>query len=198
MLRLALVLVACYLIGSIPFPLLVSYGAMGIDLRRYGSGNMGATNAGRVLGKRWFFVVFALDCAKGALAAYLAGSLLSGVTPLSPIVAATLGGLAAVMGHCFPLYVGFKGGVGLAASAGALLLISPPVLLTAALVLLVVWAFSRNMYLGTVAAALTFPVTGWFWLRNGQVTYVLAVWGLLIAILHRKDLAAWWTRRSVQ
>lgn len=183
--------VVCYLIGSIPFPLLVSRWVRGIDLRQHGSGNMGATNAARVLGKRWFPVVFGLDFAKGAAATYLAKALLPELSGLDLALAAAIGGAAAVIGHCFPIYVGFTGGVGLAASAGALALVSPGLMLTATAGLGLLWALSGNMYVGTAGAALLYPLMGYFWVDSLSVALVLTVWGLVVFALHRKDVARW-------
>ncbi|HEY3365697.1 MAG TPA: glycerol-3-phosphate acyltransferase [Symbiobacteriaceae bacterium] len=188
---LALVVGACYLLGSVPFPVIISRLVLGIDLREHGSGNMGATNAARVLGKRWFPLVFGLDLAKGALATYLARVLLPMALPVDPALAAAAGGLAAVIGHCFPIFAGFRGGVGLAASAGALLVVSPWLLLSAGAGILLFWAITRNMYVGVACTALLYPLMGWYWLRAGDTTLVLAAWGLVVFGVHWKDVSKW-------
>lgn len=189
------VVVVCYLIGSIPFPILVSRWVMGIDLRQHGSGNMGATNAARVLGKKWFPVVFGLDFLKGAVATYVAMRLLPGLTDVAPAVAASVGAFFAVAGHCFPVYVGFKGGVGLAASAGALVVINFWLLAAVGLCILALWRLTRNMYVGTAAAAATAPL--WTWLLWQRTDMVLAVfcWAALVVAVHMKDVRAWWDSR---
>lgn len=192
----SLLLLAAYLIGSIPFPILVSKFVLGIDLRQHGSGNMGALNAGRVLGKKWFPVVFGLDLAKGAVATYLANGLLPEALDLTPTLGAALGGLLVVVGHCFPVFVGFKGGVGLAASAGALLILSPAMLAATAAVIVVGWALSRNMYVGVAGAALAFPLLAWLILKEPGAVAALAAWGLVVFWLHLGDLRAWWAKRK--
>lgn len=192
MLAIPLVLIGCYLVGAVPFPILVSRWVMGIDLRQHGSGNMGAMNAARVLGKRWFPVVFGLDFAKGAAATYLARLLLPLLLPIDPVLAATLGAIAAVAGHCFPVYVGFKGGVGLAASAGALALISPWMMLVTLAGIGLFWVLLRNMYVGVAASALLAPLSGWFLgFREPAVVAAITVWGLLVFGVHFKDVRAW-------
>jgi acyl phosphate:glycerol-3-phosphate acyltransferase len=111
-----------YLIGSIPFALLIGKIFHGVDIRKSGSGNLGATNAFRVLGKKSGTAVLIGDFLKGTLAASLPFLL---TAPVSPMVV----GLAAVIGHVFPVFAKFKGGKAVATSAGILLYLSPPVFL---------------------------------------------------------------------
>jgi len=192
----AAIVVLCYLLGSIPFPVLISRLAMGVDLREHGSGNMGAMNAARVLGRRWFPLVFGLDFAKGAVATYMGRELIASWTGIDPLLGAAIGGLVAVVGHCFPVFVGFKGGVGLASTAGALALVSWPLVLSAATAIALFWALARDMYVGVAAASLIYPLLGWYWLRSGPVTLVLAMWGLVVFFLHLGDVKAWVTVRK--
>lgn len=191
----ALLLVVAYLIGSIPFPVIVSKFVLGVDLRRHGSGNMGALNAGRVLGKRWFPVVFGLDLAKGAAATYLVTRFLPGAVDLTPTVAAALGGFLVVMGHCFPIFADFKGGVGLAATAGALLVLSPYILATAGAVIPAVWGLTRNMYVGVAVASLAYPFLGWLILKEPGAVAAMAAWGVVLFALHWGDVKAWRAER---
>lgn len=183
--------IGCYLIGSLPFPIIVSRLVLGIDLREHGSGNMGARNAGRVLGKRWFPVVFGLDVAKGATAAWVAGALLPGLSGLEPTLAIAIGAWMAVVGHCFPVFAGFRGGVGLAATAGGLLVLSQPLLWTAGTVILAFWLVTRNMHVGVAFTALIFPLLGWYWVRLPLALGPLLLWGLMVFYLHRTDLRKW-------
>jgi glycerol-3-phosphate acyltransferase PlsY len=194
---LPVIIAVCYLVGSIPFPLFVSRLVLGIDLRQHGTGNMGATNAARLLGKKWFPVVFGLDFAKGAAATYIARAVLPGILGIDPVLAATIGAIAAVTGHCFPIFAGFKGGVGLAASAGALALISPWLLLATVIGILIFWGLSRDMYVGTAAAALAAPLSGWLvGLRGAALLSAIALWGLLVFAVHLKDLKSWFASRN--
>lgn len=190
-----LILLAAYLLGSIPFPVIVSRLVRGIDLRDHGSGNMGTMNATKVLGEHWFPVVLGLDLSKGLAAAYLAMRFLPGQLPVSALAAAALGGLMVTVGHCFPVFAGFRGGLGLAASAGALLLISPALLAAALAAIGLLWAFTRNLDLAIAGAGLLFPLLGWWLLREAMVVALLAVWGLLIAQRHWPRVRRWWQER---
>lgn len=197
MLYAALLLLLCYLIGSIPFPILVSRYAMGIDLRRHGSGNMGAMNAARVLGKRWFPVVFGLDFAKGLAAAGLMRALLPGLVGVDPLFAASLGALGVVVGHCFPVFAQFRGGVGLAASAGAMMAITPWLLVGGGGLTLVLWGLTRNMYVGVGLTAFVYPAIGWLvGLHQPALLAVLVAWGLVVFALHLADIRTWLAARA--
>lgn len=155
-----------YLLGSIPFTLLAGKLFFGIDPREHGSGNLGTTNALRVLGKRAAIGVLALDLGKGALAVFIArllfpagelvGSDLFMGTTLSWAMMLALVG--AVAGHAFPVYIGFKGGKGVATAGGGLLVMLP---VTAAILLTVFIAtvtITRYVSAGSVTAAALFPV----------------------------------------
>lgn len=149
-------LLACYLIGSIPSGLIVSRWMRGVDLRRYGSGNIGATNAFRTLGMAGGALVLAADALKGYLAVSLTMfALLPGL--LLP-VAKVVFGLTAIAGHNWSVFLGFKGGKGIATSLGVLLAISPQVAAMAALLWVAVVALSRYSSLGSVAAAVAVPI----------------------------------------
>ncbi|HYG58604.1 MAG TPA: glycerol-3-phosphate acyltransferase [Symbiobacteriaceae bacterium] len=191
-------LLVCYLIGAVPFPVIVSRAAKGIDLRQHGSGNMGAANAGRVLGRKWFVVVFLLDFAKGAAATYLAQYLLTLHAGFDPVFAAAVGAAVAVIGHCFPVYVGFKGGLGLAASAGAVALINPLFLAVVGIAILVFWKWAGNMYVGVASAVALSPLIAYPFLHRWDAVAAVAVWAAVIVALHMKDVRTWWAARAEQ
>ena len=194
-----------YLIGSIPFGLLIGF-ARGEDIRESGSGNVGATNAGRVLGRGWGFLCFGLDVCKG-LVPTLGYGLWSGLAGAQPAetsgALATLGwlamGSAAVFGHVFPLWLKFKGGKGVATGLGVWLGFWPVLTLPGvAAVLLWVLVAKRTGYVGlaSVAATCSLPITGvlsgLWWARGpgelsvyAGVTMVLA---LLITVRHKGNL----------
>lgn len=196
-------MVGGYLVGAIPFGLLVGR-LKGVDIRRHGSGNIGATNVGRVLGRGYGIAVFALDTLKGLLPVALAGYALSrsaGAAPGAAVHLLWVGvATACILGHMFPVYLGFKGGKGVATSLGALLGIYPyftwPGLLAFAL-WLVVTGTSRYVSVGSVTAAAAFPImfavldrSGWWGAAGGL--WPLHVFAVTVAILviyrHRSNL----------
>jgi acyl-phosphate glycerol 3-phosphate acyltransferase len=147
MLLVAVALVS-YLVGAVPFGYLVAR-ARGVDILRHGSGNIGATNVGRVLGRRWGVVVFLLDFAKGAVPVLVARGLGGGPGELLPVVA----GVAAFLGHLFPVYLRFRGGKGVATAAGVVAVLVPAPFLAAFLCWLTVFVSSRTMSLASLSAA---------------------------------------------
>jgi glycerol-3-phosphate acyltransferase PlsY len=155
---------ASFLAGSIPFSLLVGL-AKGVDIRSVGSGNVGATNLGRALGRRWFFVGFALDMLKGQIAVLVSGGLLGTLghvhAPFLHTLAWVACALAAILGHVFSPWIGFKGGKGVATGLGVLLALYPAMTIPGAAALVVflgALATSRVMSLAAMVAASTVPV----------------------------------------
>ena len=134
--RFAAMLIGAYLLGAVPFGLLIAAGH-GIDLRKVGSGNIGATNLSRALGKRWAYVCFVLDLAKGLLPMLAAGVWLCDLTGTVGLMARLAVGCAAVLGHIFPVYLRFKGGKGVATSFGVAVGLWPYYTICAAAALLV-------------------------------------------------------------
>jgi glycerol-3-phosphate acyltransferase PlsY len=155
-----------YVVGSIPFSLLLGK-VKGIDIRRIGSGNVGAMNLGRVLGRPWFFAAFILDMLKGLVPTVLAGWLLSdGVSVVGPSESIRslcwlLSGMCAVLGHNYPVFLGFRGGKGVSTSLGVALGVYPALTLPAILSF-VVWvlglALTRMSSVGSICGAILFPV----------------------------------------
>jgi len=153
-------ILGAYLLGSVPFAYLIAKAVRGIDIREVGSGNVGATNVGRALGRRWGILVFALDVLKGflpTLAALLLHhepalalhSLGEGGLPLG----VALTGFAAVAGHNWPVFLKFKGGKGMATSCGVFLAVFPLGLLIATGVWAAVVAATRYVSVGSMVAA---------------------------------------------
>jgi glycerol-3-phosphate acyltransferase PlsY len=181
------VLLAGYLLGSIPSGWLAGRWLAGIDIRREGSGSTGATNVLRVLGKGPALAVFVVDVLKGSLAVLLAKALLQplGFDAGSDwwVVAA---GLAALAGHIWPLWLGWKGGKAVATGLGMLLGLTWPVGLACFGIFLAVLTFSRIVSLSSVVAALSLPLLmlGWFgqgglrpaYLLLAVLTTVLVIW----------------------
>jgi len=145
-----------YLIGSIPFGVIAGRLARGIDVRDYGSGSMGMTNVIRTVGAKAGALVFLADMAKGAAAVALAWLIFASDMVFWGQVA---GGAAAVIGHSWPVYVGFRGGRGVTTSFGALLVMSWPVGLISFAVFVAVVGLSRYMSLGSMLAGLAMLLT---------------------------------------
>ena len=178
---LALIILA-YLLGSLSFGLLVArlYGEA--DLRQRGSGNSGATNVARILGKTAGLVTLLGDGAKGVVAVLLAQAW--GHASMLPAVAA----LAAVLGHIFPLYHGFRGGKGVATALGVLLPTLPLPLLGGLLVWLVVVAIWRYVSAGSMLAALVVPLLAALWSYPLPLVLTAMLIALLVLYKHRENL----------
>lgn len=164
----AWILIAAYFLGSIPFGYLIVRSVKGADVRESGSGGTGATNVSRRAGKRAGIVTLLLDAAKGALAVVLARWLLSDDFRIDWWVAAAA--FLAVVGHCFPLWLGFRGGKGVATGVGVFLALSPIAVAGAALIFILTVAVTRYVSLGSILAAAAFPLC--VWLQNRFVSPV--------------------------
>ncbi len=146
-------LLAAYFLGSIPFGLLAGYAVKGLDVRKHGSGNLGATNVFRVVGKKWGIAVLLLDALKGYAACAAA---VYAVPSLGPYARLAIG-MTAILGHVFPVWLGFKGGKGVATSLGVFLALIPgPAGLTFGL-WIVVFVLFRIISLASLIAACVFP-----------------------------------------
>jgi glycerol-3-phosphate acyltransferase PlsY len=151
------VLLGSYLLGSIPFGLLLAKLFGGADVRKAGSGNIGATNVARVAGPAAGALTLLLDAAKGWFAVWLAGRFMHGQAGL--LVAS---GFFALMGHCFPPWLRFRGGKGVATAAGVFAALCPEAMVAALILFaLVVW-FWRYVSLGSLAAAAAIPLFVYF------------------------------------
>jgi glycerol-3-phosphate acyltransferase PlsY len=184
-----LLVVAAYLIGAIPFGYLVARAAAGIDIRTVGSGNIGATNVGRTLGFRFFVLVFLLDMAKG-LVPTLTFPRLAALPELPVLVA-----LATILGHNFPVYLGFKGGKGVATSLGALLALDPVAGVASAAGFGVFLAVTRYVSLSSILGGVVFVATHFLrtsapWAREQRAMSVLTVVLLVLMVVrHRKNVS---------
>ncbi len=155
----ALVAFSAYLLGSIPAGFLAGR-AQGVDLRKAGSGNIGATNAVRVLGKKWGYFVFACDIAKGILAVALARTVVAEALGLNPVACGVIASFFVVLGHNFPVWLGFKGGKGIATSAGVIAGLFPfPVLALSVAAWVIVFFTTRYVSVASLAGATMFPVS---------------------------------------
>ena len=159
MLRRGVALLGSYLLGSIPFGYLAGL-LQGIDIRQAGSCNVGATNVVRVLGKGYGYPVFALDCSKGFAAVKIAMLMATGRPPEwnSPEIFGILAAICSVLGHLYPPWLKFKGGKGVATSAGALLALAPVATLIGVAIWITVFWLTRYVSLASVTAAVVLPI----------------------------------------
>jgi acyl-phosphate glycerol 3-phosphate acyltransferase len=150
---LLLVAVVSYLVGAVPFGYLIAR-SRGVNILQQGSGNIGATNVGRVLGLWWGVLVFLLDFAKGAGPVLAACYLLEQPEGLPPNTLAVVAGIAAFLGHLFPVYLGFRGGKGVATGAGVIAVLVWEIVLLVVAGWAVVLFATRYMSLASLTAAL--------------------------------------------
>ncbi|MCA8994103.1 MAG: glycerol-3-phosphate 1-O-acyltransferase PlsY [Planctomycetaceae bacterium] len=153
-----LVLLLGYGVGSIPFSLLIAKWVKGIDLRQVGSGNVGATNVGRAIGWKWGFLALLLDALKGLLPTAFLPQLLQGQPSPLDTHLAVLAGAAAILGHLFPIWLGFRGGKGVATALGVILVLAPWGTLCAAVAFLLLVGITRIVSIGSIMAALSFAL----------------------------------------
>jgi glycerol-3-phosphate acyltransferase PlsY len=190
---------AAFVCGSIPFGYVLARRVRGIDIRKHGSGNIGATNVWRVMGARWGVLVFVLDFLKGAIP--VAGGLWlvargsvetrAEYGGLVPVVC----GLAAILGHMYPPWLGFRGGKGVATAVGVVLMLAPQSALVSAATFAGVFGASRIVSLASILAAVAFGVAqlAWFhppseWGGRWPTTLFSAVVPLLIVWRHRSNV----------
>jgi glycerol-3-phosphate acyltransferase PlsY len=203
MFLLATIIILSYLVGSIPTSIIISKLSHGIDIREHGSGNAGGTNVMRVLGWKKGLLVIILDALKGAFAVVVIARLHYGGLPfqnVSPFDDFTLvqiiAGIAAVIGHIWTVFAGFRGGKGIATALGMLIMIITVDMLVALGIFIIVVTVSRYVSLGSILAALSVPLTLVF-RENilhdhipsyGTLLPFVAAVALLVVFTHRKNL----------
>jgi acyl phosphate:glycerol-3-phosphate acyltransferase len=188
-----LLIIIAYLIGSIPTALIISKKFFGVDIRDYGSGNMGATNTFRVLGSKYGTVVMILDILKGAIAVALYNFMPYYFNTEHELWRTNfmIGlGLAAVLGHIFPIYANFKGGKGVATLFGMLLAMQPIVAISCVGVFLLVLYLTRYVSLSSILAALFLPICVlWIWNENEVLYRIFAlIVAALVIFTHQKNI----------
>ncbi|MBF0495628.1 MAG: glycerol-3-phosphate 1-O-acyltransferase PlsY [Deltaproteobacteria bacterium] len=182
-----ILIVLSYLLGSIPTGVVLSKRLAGVDIRNYGSGNIGATNISRLMGKKFGSIVLAIDILKGFLPVLVGKLIFPPQSLFTPWILALVG-LAAFLGHVFPFSLSFKGGKGVATAAGALLAISPISILMALCIFLAVTYKTKYVSAGSLAGALSLPAV------IGLVTvtrpYILTTWiiAAIIVVKHRENI----------
>jgi glycerol-3-phosphate acyltransferase PlsY len=191
--RPVLVLIAAYLLGSIPFGYLIVRAKEGADVRETGSGGTGATNVTRRAGKKAGIITLLLDAAKGLAAVGLARWLAASDFEINWWVAAAA--VLAVIGHCFPVWLGFRGGKGVATGVGLFLGLSPVAVGCALVVFVFVVWLTRYVSLGSIMATAVFPLTVWllslYVKPAGELAPLMTasiVGGLIIIFMHRANI----------
>ena len=181
----AIATVLAYLIGGLPFGYWFVRFSSGKDIRTIGSGNMGATNVHRTLGRKAGMIVLLLDIFKGFAAVWLAAVLTRG----DPLALGFAAG-AVMLGHCYPIFLGFKGGKAVACFIGAFIYIAPVALAFTAVIFVIVVALSRYISLGSVIGAMTFPFIVWLSSHPPLPIAVASVFAaLLIIYRHRANIS---------
>ncbi|MDF3131171.1 glycerol-3-phosphate 1-O-acyltransferase PlsY [Kiritimatiellaeota bacterium B1221] len=184
-----LLLASSYLLGSIPFGLLISR-TQGVDIRTKGSGNIGATNVFRMVGKKWGLLCFFFDFLKGLISAWIFPILWLSAADLQahpnlPLLA----GAFAIIGHNFPVWLKFKGGKGIATSAGVIVAVAPWCILVAAIVWGSCMVISRIVSLSSILAATAIAVSTWFLPPASPVIDgILTALGLIAIYRHRANI----------
>ena len=176
------VIVVAYLMGSVPFGYLIVRGRIGADIRTTGSGGTGATNVSRRAGKAAGVVTLVLDALKGAAAVLVAKT----VTGNDWIVAAAA--IAVIVGHIFPVWLGFRGGKGVATGAGVFLVLAPVAVLCAGVVFLAIVFATRYVSLGSIVGAATIPLFVWLLNDSRSLLIAAALGALLIVFAHRGNI----------
>ncbi len=190
-----LLIVAGYLCGSIPFGLLIVRWVKGLDIRTQGSGNIGATNVGRIMGAKWFFLVMLLDALKGLVPTAISILLASGSFEFETHThTPVFSGLAAVLGHMYPCWLKFKGGKGVATALGVVLVLAPVASLIAASCFAVTFAIWRTVSISSLSAAVLFAAVELPMLKHpfNSENWPLGCFSLLVPLLiiyrHRSNI----------
>lgn len=183
----AVFLIGAYLLGSVPFGLLISQKVARLDITKAGSGNIGATNVAREVGLRWGVITLLADVVKGFIPVVLARHFLGSSIEINEALIGMVG-LSALLGHQFPLYNRFRGGKGVATCLGVLSAVSPISCLFSGVVFFVLVALWRYVSLGSILGALTMPI--WLYVTGHSTFMILSslVMSLLITFQHRENI----------
>lgn len=180
-----ILIIFSYLVGSIPFAQVIAK-SYGKDLRQIGSGNIGATNLTRALGKRWGYICFCLDVLKGMVPMFAATRLIFAEPGVIELFGCLFIGAAAILGHIFPVYMKFKGGKGVATSFGVALGFWPYFTICA-IISLAVWVIVvllfRYVSLGSIVASISFPIALVVLILLKSGWYLSGLWPLLVAAI---------------
>ena len=177
-----LLVVVAYLIGSVPFGYLIVRRKIGADIRQTGSGGTGATNVSRRAGKAAGLLTLLLDAAKGSVAVLIARAVAGDDWVIAAAVIATL------VGHMFPVWLGFRGGKGVATGVGIFLVLAPIPLLCAGVIFVAIVALTRYVSLGSIIAAILIPLFVWLLSDLRPLLTAALVGAALIVFAHRGNI----------
>ncbi len=182
-----LILTVCYLLGSVPSGYLIAKACKGIDVRTSGSGNIGFTNVLRVTGTFPALLVLTIDITKGIIAVHLA-FFFARVTGIDSHLLGAIGGLASIVGHNWSIFLRFKGGKGVAVTAGVFLALTPVPFLLSLFVMIGIMALTRYMSLASMVAAGSLPFFVWLWMRdNARLYLILSIIAALFILFRHRD-----------
>lgn len=192
MLKYILVVIIAYLLGSISFSVIISKKLAGFDVREKGSGNAGSTNVLRTVGKKGAILTLICDCLKGVIAVLIAYIVSKTTQNTDGALLVQLAGLAVVLGHTFPIFFNFKGGKGVATSLGVLLIINWQIGLICLVFALLLMVLTRFVSLGSVSAAILFPVLTIFihshYIVDGSYIIFALLLGAFVVFNHRANV----------
>ena len=189
MIRLIVGMILAYLIGSFPTAFLFAKFLKGVDIRKVGSGNVGATNVYRSVGKLTGFAVLFIDILKGAIPVFLFPPILQLGFDSNPELPRILIGSSAIIGHVWTVFLRFKGGKGVATTAGVLLALSPKVLGCAFIVWVIIFAISKYVSLASIIAASLLPIFGYFFTKNITLTIFFTIVAILGILKHKSNIS---------
>ena len=181
--RIVLLLITSFFLGSIPFGYLVSKYLKKIDIRKYGSGNIGTANTFRVLGIRYALLVLIGDCLKGLLAVYLVR-----LTATESITLQLLTGLFAIMGHNWSIFLNFKGGKGIATTFGVILAVYPSIAFISAIIWVTLVIAFKFAALGSIVSVFSMFILSFIFETPVQFKYFLIIINLLAIFRHRSNI----------
>lgn len=171
-----------YAVGGIPFGLLLGRLFADVDVRDFGSKNIGATNVNRVLGRKLGAATLLCDISKGLFCVILAHFLLADRMEVAWV------GFAAFIGHCYPMYLQFKGGKGVATAVGVIAFMAPVAAIVGLLVWILVVKISKISAMGALVASVTIPVTTYFTLRSPSITFIFTLMMLIVILRHKENI----------
>ncbi len=187
MIPVAIALVIAYFIGAIPTGYIFSRLSGGVDIRKVGSGNVGATNVYRTMGKKGGFLVLAIDIFKGAFPVFILPFIFR-TDMMSTDLFRMFIGMAAISGHIWTIFLNFKGGKGVATTAGVILVITPKILLAALIVWIILFTATRYVSVASIGAAISLPIMACVLRKPGYMIAVFSVLCLVGIVKHKANI----------